>query len=123
MSLLDISTGLQTLATTGAVTATAGADVSGITGDWTIKVRVTSLNSAKKCVIGLEDSVNGFTASVPKITFNPVGTIAAATERTWSFRKYQFPSIRCGTTSAVLRANVYQIDATTTVSLHAWIEY
>ncbi len=121
-TLLDISTGVQTLATTGAVTATAGADVAAITGDWTIKVRVTSLTAAKKVLIGLEDSVNAFTASIVKITCNPVGAISSAVERVYSFRKYQFPSVRCGTGSAVLRANILAIDGSTTVSLHSWIE-
>ena len=118
-----LTTGLQTVTATGAVTPTAGLDISGITQDYTIWLQVQSLTAAKKIVITLEDSVDAFTASVPIASFNPVGAVASAADRKYSLRKYQIPSLRAGTTSAVARLNVTAIDSATTAIVQAWIEY
>lgn len=119
----EITTGVQTFTATGALTPTAGLDISGITGDYTIWVQVESLTAAKKCLIQLEDSVNAFTASIGVATFNPVGALAKEADIRYSLRKYQCPTLRAGTTSAVARINVTQIDSATTGKVHAWIEY
>lgn len=97
----------------GTVTATgpvgSGIDISGLTGDYTIEVVVSALSSASgtpAACISLEDSVNAFTATVPvaldAITGPIVSTAPVASER----RKYDAPTLRLGTTSAVLRPNV-----------------
>lgn len=119
-----ITTGDQTVTATGAVTPTAGLDISSTAIlDYTLWIHVKSLTAAKKAVICLEDSVNGFTASVPRVVINPVGAVGTAYDQKYSFRKYQVPSTRVGTTSAVLRANIVAIDSATTLVLNSWIEY
>jgi hypothetical protein len=119
----EITTGVQSFTATGALTPTAGLDISGITGDYTVHVQLESLTAGKKCLIQLEDSVNAFTASVPIETWNPIGSVAKSSDQKRSWRKYQIPSLRAGTASAVLRVNVTQIDSATTGKVHAWIEY
>lgn len=118
-----ITTGAQTVTATGAVTPTAGLDISGISGDFTVWIQVQALTAAKKAVIALEDSVNAFTASIVKALINPVGAAAAAYDQKYSFRKYQIPSLRAGTTSAVARINVTAIDSATSLTVNSWIEY
>lgn len=128
MSIGSITTGAQTVTATGAVTPTGGLDISGITGDCTIHVRVQALSSASgtpKCAITLEDSVNAFTASVPVCEIPAMqNTVDTKSEVHYVFRKYQLSTCRFGTASAVLRANVVSLGGTTpTVTLDSWLEY
>lgn len=118
-----ITTGDQTVTATGAVTPTAGLDISGITGDFTVQIMVKSLTAAKKILIQLEDSVNAFTAAIGKALINPVGAVGAAYDQKYTFRKYQIPSLRAGTASAVARLNVTAIDSATTAVINSIIEY
>lgn len=118
----DITTGLQTVTATGAVTSTSGLDISGFTTDWTLVVRVAALTAAKNCVIAIEDSVNGFTAAVTKAVWNITGGPPTGADRIKEWRKYRLPSLRCGTTSAVARVNILQIDSATTLQIHAFMK-
>jgi hypothetical protein len=118
----DITTGVQTVSATGAVTPTTGLDISGISGEVTICLEVTSMTAGKTARIQFEDSVNAFTASIPLAAFNVTGAIAPAASQVFNVRKYQIPNNRFGVTSAVLRVNVTAIDAGASLSLHAWIE-
>ena len=126
MTIGSVSTGAQTVTTTGAVTPTAGLDISGITGDYTVHLRIQALSSASgtpNVAITLEDSVNAFTASVPVAEQQYTGTINTNAELHFSWRKYQLPKLRAGTASALLRANVVALGGTTpTCTLDSWIE-
>jgi hypothetical protein len=126
MSISAITTGAQTVTATGAVTPTAGLDISGVTGDCTVHVRVQALSSASgtaKLALVLEDSVNAFTASLPVAELQAQATIDTKAEQHFIFRKYQLPTCRFGTGSAVLRANVYTLGGTTpTCTIDAWLE-
>lgn len=128
MSITNITSGQQTVTAIGAVTPTAGLDISGVTGDCTIHLRVAALSSVSgvpKCAISFEDSVNGFVASVP-VTMAPAtfqGSITSEAIQEVVFRKYQLSTCRFGTASAVLRANVVSLGGTTpSLSLWAWLE-
>lgn len=125
MTIGAITTGSQTVTTTGAVTATTGLDISGITGDYTVHLRVTALSAASgtpNATIQIEDSVNGFTAAIATAVQEVPGSLAQ--EQYFSWRKYQLPNLRAGTGSAVLRANVTALSGTTpSLSLQAWLEY
>jgi hypothetical protein len=121
-TLTDITTGVQTVTATGAVTATAGLDISGVSGDATVVVEVVSLTAAKTARIQLEDSVNAFTASIPVAVVNVIGQISGEYSQRFTFRKYQLPNNRFGTGSALLRVNVTAIDSAATLKLHAWLE-
>lgn len=118
-----ITTGVQSVTATGAVTPTGGLDVSAITGDWTLKIQIQSQTAAKNCKVILEESVNAFTAATTDLVFDVKGAIGSAYDRIISVRKYQLPSSIIGTTSAVVRANVVTIASADTVGVRAWIEY
>lgn len=126
MSISAITTGAQTVTATGAVTATTGLDISGVTGDCTVHLRVQGLSSASgtpKATIQIEDSVNGFTAVQPVCVKEVQGTIDTKSEMHFSWRKYELPNARFGTASAVLRANVMVLGGTTpSLTLDSWLE-
>lgn len=127
MTIGSIVTSNPTVTATGAVTTTTGLDISGITGDYTIHLRIRALSAASgtpSCAISLEDTVNAFTASVPQVVQEATGTIDSKSELHFSWRKYQLPQLRAGTASAKLRANVVSLSGTTpSLTLDSWIEY
>lgn len=127
MAIGAITTGAQTVTGAGAVTPTTGLDISGITGDCTVHVRVLGLSSASgtpKAGIVLEDSVNAFTAAITRADKNVQGTITSQAETHFVFKKYELPNTRFGTASAVLRVNVVELLGTTpSLTLDAWVEY
>jgi len=127
MTIGSITTGAQTVTATGAVTSTSGLDISGITGDYTIHVRIQNLSTASatpKLTLQLEDSVNAFTAVLPVVVKEVTGPIATNAEQHFSWRKYETPNLRAGTGSAVLRANVMALGGTTpSLTLDSWLEY
>lgn len=126
MANLSLTTGAQAVTTTGAVTPTAGLDISGIAGDYTVHLRVQQLSAASgtcNMVIQLEDSVNAFTASVPKIVQEVAAVVDGKTEIHFSWKKYQLPALRAGVTSAVARWNITALNGTTpTATVDSWIE-
>jgi hypothetical protein len=124
MTIGAITTGVQSVTATGAVTPTAGLDVSAITGDYTLFVQVQSQTAAKGFQLQLEETVNAFTASIADMVVSAKGGIAAGYDRVWSKRKYEQPqSGAIGTASGKLRVNVTQIDSGDTIGVRAWIEY
>ena len=118
-----ITTGVQSMTATGAVTPTAGLDVSGITNDWTLFVQVQSNTLAKKAKVVLEESNTAFTTATTDLVFDVSGTIGSAYDKIFSKRKYELPSSLIGTTTAVVRANVQSITSGDTLTVRAWIEY
>jgi hypothetical protein len=127
MAIGALTTGAQTVTATGAVTPTTGLDISGITGDCTVHLRVQGLSAASgtpKARITLEDSVNAFTAVITSAEVDVQGTVVTQAEQHYVWKKYQLPSTRFGTTSAVLRVNVLGLGGTTpSLTLDAWVEY
>jgi hypothetical protein len=124
MTIGAITTGVQSVTATGAVTPTGGLDVSGITGDYTLFVQVQAQTAAKGFQLQLEESVNAFTASIADMVVSAKGGIAAGYDRVFSKRKYELPqSGAIGTASGVLRMNVKQLDSADTIGVRAWIEY
>lgn len=123
-TLTDITTGAQTVTATGAVTATAGLDVSGITGDFTIVVDVQSLTTGKTARIQIEDSANAWTASAALAVVDITGKVDStnAASMRYSWRKYQLPNNQFGQTGGVVRVNVTALDGSSSLKLHAWVE-
>ncbi|GAC1674154.1 MAG: hypothetical protein NVS9B2_23350 [Steroidobacteraceae bacterium] len=111
-------------------------DISTVTNDWTLKFQVEYLTSAKKIVVSLQDSVDGFVADIvtrwsetitglvnqgPNAT-TPQTTSYTSTSKTYSRRKYDLNGMRFGTANARLRLYVQSIDAASTAVLSAWYE-
>jgi hypothetical protein len=101
----------------------AGVNVSGITGDWTIKLQVESLTAAKKARFVFEDTVDDYTASLAGPAFSLSGQLSASSDKVKSFKKADFPSLRLGAGSAQLRLKLSEIDGSATCVYRAWLEY
>lgn len=101
-------------------------DISGVANDWTLKLRIESLTAAKKCVIAIQDSVDGFVADiVTRMVVAVQGQVLLTptyASKDYTNRKYDTPGTRFGVSNARLRVNVIQIDAATTLQLSAWYE-
>lgn len=101
----------------------SGIDVSGITGDWTLKLQVESLTDQKLMRLAFEDTVNDYTASLAGPTISFKGALASSYDKVKSFKKQDFPGLRLGTASAQLRANLTALDSAAIVVFRAWLEY
>jgi len=115
-------TAVQAKVTKTAAFNGASLDISGITGDWTLVLKVDKLTAGKKARFTFEDSVDAFTAKIAGPSFSVKGEVAPEADRTFSVKKADFPSLRFGTGSAVLRLALTEIDASSSVDYEAWLE-
>jgi hypothetical protein len=112
MAISNVSSGTVTAA--GAVSGNL--DISGMAGDLTLVVTILELKSASgtpRVRVILEDSVDAFTGAKPVLEWNVEGPVVAGTPLSKAWRRYEIPSIRGGTASAVLRVNVVEISGGT----------
>lgn len=116
-------TELQSRVSKTAAFTGSGIDISGITGDWTIKVQVEALTANKQCRLSFEDTVNDYTASLAGPTISFRGALDSAADKVKSFKKQDFPSLRLGTASAQLRLKLAELDSAAAVTYRAWLEY
>lgn len=98
-------------------------DISGLSGDFTVRVVINGLTAAKNAVVCLQDSADGFVSDIVTLACTNVsGAVATGTSQSFTWRKYQVPSLRLGVTNGRLRVNVQQIDGSATVTTSAFIE-
>ncbi len=114
-------TEIQAYVTKTAAFVGSTVDISGITGDWTLKLQVGALSAGIDARFVFEDSVNDFTASLAGPAFNFLGELDLAQDRVKSIKKQDFHGLRLGTVSAVLHLNLSKMGVGS-VSYHAWIE-
>jgi hypothetical protein len=116
-----ISTGEQSVTTTGAITGSL--DTSALTGAYTVKIRVRGLTSAQNIQIALEDTANASAFSDAlqpwSVTFAGVAEPEGATQ---SVRDYQIPACRFGATNTKLRVNAQVVTGSPTALVQAWLE-
>ena len=112
-------TAIQAATTKTAVFDGAGVDISGITGDFTLVLEITELSAnagqTPEVAFVFEDSVNAFTASVARATFNMKGAVNTDGKqhgRKMTWRKRDLVGLRAGTGSAVLRLRLVGIAGT-----------
>jgi hypothetical protein len=135
----DITTGVQSFSTTGALTPTTGLDVSGATysGDLTLCLEAIMFTAGKTAQIQIEGSVNAFTASTAIYVTDIQGQVGEGgtsafvqgvfnpTTLRRSVRKYQIPSagnVYFGQSGGKIRVNVTNMDSSAEGAVHAWIE-
>lgn len=110
----------------------ASIDISGITGDWTLVLNVMDIAGTTPGVrFQFTDSVDAFsatlagpTASVSGILGKYGSTPAEPNTKRFTWQKRDFPSLRFGTGSAVLRLSLTEITGSGSpgVTYEAWIE-
>jgi hypothetical protein len=115
-------------------------DVSGMTGDWTLKLQVEALSDSTAVNVptvrfGFEDAVLAdFTGALTGPTIDFKGTLAKSYDKVKSFKKQDFPGLRIGVTSGILRLKLLELSAyasgavipttttTGTCTYRAWVE-
>lgn len=115
-------TALQAKVTKTAAFDGAGVDISGITGDATLVVRVHSMTAAKRALIEVQDSVDAFTAKRTVAAFHIPGGVSSNAPIRFSKRKYEIAAARLGTGSATMRVSVTGIDSGGSLEYEAWLE-
>ncbi len=117
-----ITTGAQSPTTAGAITGVL--DTSGLTGDFTIKLRVTALGAGKKATIALEDTANAtaFSDALQQWVQQVKGPYSANTEKVFSIRAYELPNMRFGAANTKLRFNLTAVDASPGLTVQGWLE-
>lgn len=121
MTVTDITTGVQSISATGAVTGTL--DTSALTGDFTVNIQVSGLTAGKTAIISLEDTANAsaFSDAIAQWVEQFSGGIGTGNDVVLSRRKYQIPGCRFGVTNSKLRLNVLSITSTPGLKVHAWL--
>lgn len=117
-----LSTGVTgTGSYTSGGTVSAAFDVSSITGDWSIRLRLEGLTAGKKVLLALQDSVDGFATSTVLGVINVTGTGTQPFQE-YVWRSYQLPSARVGVSNGRLRLTVQSIDSATTATTSWFFE-
>lgn len=114
---------------TAKTTSTAAANgsslaITGITGDWTLVLEIQAMNADNLARFAFTDSVDAFTNKLSGPTVSAQGAIVSSGSRRYSFKKQDFPSLRFGVASAVLRLELQEIKggASQSVTYQAWLE-
>lgn len=99
------------------------ADVSTLTGDFTLRLQINVLTAAKNAVVCIQDSADGFVSDIVTLAcVNPSGAVTAGASQDFTWRKYQLPSARLGVTNGRLRLNIQAIDGSASVSTSLFIQ-
>jgi hypothetical protein len=114
---MHTSFGSGTLTAAGAVGSPL--DTSGLTGDFTLHITITSLTAGKKAVIAVEDTASAtpFDDAIEVAVFDIIGPIAAGAPWSVSKRAYELQGIRVGATNNKLRLKVLAIDSAASITL------
>ena len=123
-------TSLQSSTTQSAAFDGAVLDVSALTGDFTVKLQISSLTSAKSAMLALEGAAAAtFPASpTPANTLWVVqakGPTGSAYDRVFSIHSRDLPYVGgaiFGQTNGKFRVSLTAIDASASVTYSAWIE-
>lgn len=120
---MTISTVLAKTTSTAAATGGTQLDISGVTGDWTLVLEVLAMNDGNACRFGFQDSVDAFTNNLAGPTISLSGKLTSSAPRRFTVTKKDFPNLRCGVASAVLRLNLLEITGSSkSVTYQAWLE-
>jgi hypothetical protein len=116
-----ILTILQAPTTQTAAFASASVDISALSAnaDFTVELDITKLTAnagqTPRAVFSVEDSVNAFTATIPRAVVTHAGALNADGKQNgakFTWRKRDLVGLRAGTTSAVLRLNLTELTGT-----------
>jgi hypothetical protein len=115
----DITTGTQTVTTTGAITGSL--DTSALIAAYTVKAKLKLDKGV--AIVALEDTANAsaFSDAVQVAIFNIHGPTPAEGD-VRSVREYQIPGTRFGAANTKLRFNVLAIAGGGTLTTWGWLE-
>jgi hypothetical protein len=121
MTISNITTGEQSVTSTGAITGTLS--TASLATDFTLKVRVRGLAAGDNILIAIEDtaSASAFSDKTQIATINIVGGSNTNEGVVHNFRSYEVPTMRYGSTNDALRLNCLAISAGT-ATVYGWLE-
>lgn len=93
--------------------------------DWTLCIEVQAMNDQNVARFGFYDSVDAFTAKIAGPQFCISGRITPDASRRFYVTKKDFPGLRFGTASAVLRVELTSIagGASQSITYQSWLEF
>ena len=86
-----------------------------------VNLCIESLTADKSVVIGLEDTVDNFSASVIRYTFSAKGPILPSAPVVLTASQKDFPLARFGVASAKMRLRILAIDSAATAKVSAFV--
>lgn len=95
------------------------------TTDWTLCIEVQAMNDQNLARIGFFDSVDAFTNKIAGPQFSFSGKIVPEQSKRFYVTKKDFPGLRFGTASAVLRVELAALTggSSQSITYQAWLEY
>jgi hypothetical protein len=110
------------------VTTGSWINVAGIATQWTLKSQIGSMTNPTASVTPLvrfqfTDTVNAGTATLAGPTFSFLGTIGPSFDIVKAIKEQDFPDLRIGIANGLLRLDLTNINASTSISYSAWVEY
>lgn len=119
--ITNITTGEQSVTTTGAVTGSLS--TSALSGNYTVKVRVRGLTSTQGILIVVEDTANAtpFTDAHQVAAAHVVG-VAEVEGATYEWQTKDMPLTRFGAANTALRVNAQVVSGSPTALVYAWLE-
>ena len=118
MQMTDITTGEQSVTTTGAITGSL--DTSALSGKYGVKVRFKL--DAGVAIVALEDTANAsaFSDAIPIAVFHVRPTLSVGSIA--SIQDYEIPATRFGASNTKLRFSALKIAGGGTLKTWAWLE-
>jgi hypothetical protein len=109
---------------------TKAQDISALTGNYVVRLRVETLTAAKNVVLCIQDSADGFVSDIVTLACaNVAGPVVATVPVAYTWAQYQLPSFRlgngtagAGVTNARVRLYVTQIDGSGSVKASLFLE-
>ncbi len=121
MTATDITTGVQTVTGTGAVTGSLA--TASLTGDYTVKLRIDALPAGETAIVAVEDTANASAFSEPiQVAVAHFKGLGNAEGNVFSWPKNQIPGTRFGASNTKLRFNVLSKTSSGNMKLYGWLE-
>jgi hypothetical protein len=128
-----LSTGVNvtgTFSTSTSSVVSKAQDISALTGNYVVRLRVETLTAAKNVVLCIQDSADGFVSDIVTLACaNVAGPVVATAPVAFTWAQYQLPSFRlgngtagAGVTNARVRLYVTQIDGSGSVKASLFLE-
>ena len=116
-------TQIQALVTKTAAFDGASLSIAVLGTSWSLVLEVQATGPDTIARLQFSDSVDAFTTTVAGPTFVAPGGLAAKNSKRFAIKSYDFPDLRFGVSSAVLRLSLTRITGTSqTVTYQAWLE-
>jgi hypothetical protein len=86
-------------------------DISGYTGDYTLRLKIDSLTANLRALVTVQNSTDGFVNDIQTVAvYNLTGPISSAAPIERTYRAYQLPSSRFGVANGRVRVFIQSLE-------------